>query len=213
MAKSVGYARVSTKEQNLARQIDALKEYVSEDMIVTDKASGKDLDRPGYQSLKHGIGKLTSGDTLYIHSLDRLSRNKEDIKNELKYYASIGVRVKVLDLPTTMIDYQTGQEWVLEMVNNILVEVLTSIAQSERERIKTRQNEGMNAMPYSKNGKRMSTKTGREVGRPRVEYPSEWEKYYSLWKNKEITAQDAMNEMGLKRNSFYKLVKEYSEKV
>ena len=213
MAKTVGYARVSTKEQNLARQIDALKNFVSEDMIVTDKASGKDLDRPGYQSLKHGIGKLTSGDTLYIHSLDRLSRNKEDIKNELKYYASIGVRVKVLDLPTTMIDYPIGQEWVLDMVNNILVEVLTSIAQSERERIKTRQNEGMNAMPISKNGKRISTKTGREVGRPRVEYPENWEIIFNKWKSNEITAQKAMNELGLKRNSFYKLVKEYAEQV
>lgn len=213
MAKCVGYARVSTKEQNLARQIEALKQFVSEDMIVTDKASGKDLERPGYQSLKYGIGKLTNGDTLYIHSLDRLSRNKEDIKNELKYYASIGVRVKVLDLPTTMIDYPTGQEWVLDMVNNILVEVLTSIAQSERERIKIRQTEGINAMPISKSGKRVSSKTGREVGRPRVEYPDNWELYYNEWKSNEITAQHAMDMLGLKRNSFYKLAKEYSEKV
>ena len=75
--KIVGYARVSTREQNLDRQLQALRQYVDTEMIVTDKASGKDLNRPGYQSLKFGIGKLTKGDVLYIKSLDRLSRNKQ----------------------------------------------------------------------------------------------------------------------------------------
>lgn len=86
MGKTVGYARVSSWEQNLDRQLAALQQYVPEDMIVTDKASGKDLDRPGYQSLKFGIGKLVKGDTLIIKSLDRLSRNKEDAKKELQYF-------------------------------------------------------------------------------------------------------------------------------
>lgn len=80
MGKIVGYARVSSREQNLDRQLMALKQHVPEDMIVTDKASGKNLDRPGYQSLKIGIGKLVKGDTLIIKSLDRLSRSKEDAK-------------------------------------------------------------------------------------------------------------------------------------
>ena len=83
MSKVVGYARVSTSEQNLDRQLQALSRYVEPDMIVTDKSSGRDLNRPGYQSLKVGIGKLVEGDTLYIKSLDRLSRNKEDLKKEL----------------------------------------------------------------------------------------------------------------------------------
>lgn len=102
MPKTVWYARVSSWEQNLDRQLMALQQYVSEDMIVTDKASGKNLDRPGYQSLKIGIGKLIKGDTLIIKSLDRLSRNKEYAKKELQYFASIGVRVKILDIPTTI---------------------------------------------------------------------------------------------------------------
>ncbi len=209
MSKSVGYARVSTKEQNLARQIEALKAFVSEDMIVSDQESGKDLNRPGYQSLKYGIGKLVEGDTLYIHSLDRLSRNKEDIMNELRYFASIGVRVKILDLPTTMLDFPSGQEWVIEMVNNILFEVLSSIAQSERERIRSRQAEGINAMPINIAGKKVSSKTGREIGRPKIVRPENWEQYYAEWKVGKITAKYAMDRLGLKRNSFYKLVREY----
>ena len=111
MSKAVGYARVSTKEQSLERQLKALKQYVSSDMIVIDKASGKDLNRGGYTSLKYGIGKLVKGDTLFISSLDRLSRNKEEMKAELKYFNDIGVRVKVLDLPTTMIDIQQTTQY------------------------------------------------------------------------------------------------------
>ena len=147
MSKSVGYARVSTREQNLDRQIKALSEYVPIDMIVTDKASGKDFNRAGYQSLKVGIGKLVKGDTLYILSLDRLSRNKEQAKRELQYFKDNGIRVKVLDMPTTMIDMPSEQAWVADMVTNILIEVLTSIAQNERETTRKRQREGLNAMP------------------------------------------------------------------
>ena len=146
MNKSVGYARVSTKEQNLERQIKALSKYVDESMIVTDKASGKDLNRPGYQSLKYGIGKLTEGDTLYIKSIDRLSRNKEQAKEELRYYQQIGVRVKILDIPTTMADIQPGQEWIIDMINNIIIEVLSSVAENERQTIRQRQREGYDAM-------------------------------------------------------------------
>lgn len=183
-------------------------------MIVTDKASGKDLNRPGYQSLKVGLGKLTKGDTLYIQSLDRLSRNKEDIINELQFFSSIGVRVKILDLPTTMIDsHEHDQPWVIEMVNKILIEVMTSLAQAERETIKVRQAEGIKAMPVNENGKRVSTRTGREVGRPKTEYPDNWEQVYNDWCDDKITAQCAMNKLGLKRNSFYKLANEYAAKA
>ena len=101
MAKIVGYARVSTREQNLDRQIKALQQYVNPEMIVTDKASGKDFQRDGYQSLKVGIGKLVKGDTLYIKSLDRLSRNKDQAKQEIQYFKAQGIKLKDIDLPTT----------------------------------------------------------------------------------------------------------------
>lgn len=212
MGKTVGYARVSSREQNLDRQLAALQKYVPPDMIVTDKASGKNLDRPGYQSLKAGIGKLVQGDTLIVKSLDRLSRNKEDAKKELQYFSGIGVRVKILDLPTTMADIPEGQDWVLDMVNNILIEVLSSIAENERLTIRSRQAEGLAAMPVDKkSGKKISRKTGRCVGRPPVQFPENWEEYYRKWKKKEITAVSAMDHLGLKPNSFYKLVHRYED--
>lgn len=210
MSRIVGYARVSTREQNLDRQIKALKQYVPEEMIVTDKASGKDFDRAGYQSLKVGIGKLTKGDTLYIKSLDRLSRNKEEAKKELQYFRDNGIRLKVIDLPTTLVDYPAEQEWVLDMVTNILIEVYTSIAQNERETTRKRQQEGLDAMPIDKKtGKRISKKTGNTVGRPKATYPTNWLEVYTEWKAKEITARKAMELLDLKPNTFYKFVKEY----
>ncbi len=210
MGKIVGYARVSSREQNLDRQLMALRQYVSEDMIVTDKASGKDFNRPGYQSLKIGIGKLVKGDTLYIKSLDRFSRNKEDAKKELQYFSDLGVRVKILDIPSTMTDISEGQEWILDMINNILIEVLTSIAENERITIKARQKEGILAMPVDeKSGKKKSRKTGRCIGRPPINPPADFNEYYQKWKRKEITAISAMKILGLKSNSFYKLVHQY----
>ncbi len=212
MGKAVGYARVSSREQNLDRQLMALMQYVPEDMIVTDKASGKNLDRPGYQSLKIGIGKLVKGDILYIKSLDRLSRNKEDAKKELEYFSSIGVRVKIIDLPTTMAPVPEGQDWILDMINNILIEVLSSISQNERITIRKRQAEGFAAMPVDqRSGKKISRKTGRCVGRPPVQFPDNWEEYYKKWKAKEITAVAAMEAMELKTNSFYKLARRHEE--
>lgn len=141
---SFGYARVSSTGQNLDRQITELRKYVPEENIVTDKMSGKDLERPGYQALKGSLG-LRRGDTLYIKSLDRLSRSKADIKAELEWFQKQGIRLMVLDLPTTMIEVPEGQEWIIDMVTNILVEVLASIAEQERQTIRRRQREGIDA--------------------------------------------------------------------
>ena len=212
MSKIVGYARVSTSEQNLDRQLQALIQYVEPDMIVTDKASGKSLSRPGYQSLKVGIGKLVEGDTLYIKSLDRLSRNKEDLKKELQYFKDKGIKVKILDMPTTMTDFPMEQAWIGDMITNIMIEVLSSIAQNERETTRQRQLEGLAAMPTDSTGKKISRRTGKPVGRPPVTYPKKWEGIYRDWQEKKITARQAMRLLNLKPNSFYKLAKEYSEK-
>lgn len=211
MGKIVGYARVSSREQNLDRQLVALRQYVPEEMIVTDKASGKDFNRPGYQSLKIGIGKLVKGDTLYIKSLDRFSRNKEEAKRELQYFSDLGVRVKILDIPSTMTEISEGQEWILDMINNILIEVLTSIAENERLTIRSRQAEGLAAMPVDeKSGKKKSRKTGRCIGRPPIQPPADFEEYYQKWRQKELTAIATMKALGgLKPNTFYKLVHQY----
>ena len=213
MSKIVGYARVSTSEQNLDRQLQALSQYVEPDMIVTDKASGKNLNRPGYQSLKVGIGKLVEGDTLYIKSLDRLSRNKEDLKKELQYFKDKSIKVKILDMPTTMTDFPAEQAWIGDMITNIMIEVLSSIAQNERETTRQRQLEGLAAMPTDNTtGKKISRRTRKPIGRPPITYPKKWESVYQEWQEKKITARQAMRLLNLKPNSFYKLAKEYSEK-
>ncbi len=197
MKKVYGYARVSTTEQNLDRQIEALKQCgIDERDIISDKSSGKDLNRDGYQSLKNSL--LRDGDTLIIKSLDRLSRNKCHIKQELEYFKSKHIRVKVIDLPTTMIELPEGQEWVFEMINNILIEVLSSIAEQERLTIRQRQAEGI-AVAKAK---------GKELGRPKAEYPDNWIDVYGQWKEGKITAKVAMEQMGMKRTTFYKLVKQ-----
>lgn len=190
------YARVSSQDQNLDRQITAFKRLGAQDRdIVTDKQSGKDLDRAGYQALKNAM--LRPGDTLVIKSLDRLSRNKQDIKAELEYFRSERIRVKVLDLPTTMMELPEGQEWIFDMVNNILIEVLGTIAQQERETIRRRQAEGIASAKAQ----------GKTFGRPRIERPDNWETVVSLWRAGQITAVEAMRRTGLKRGTFYSLLK------
>lgn len=147
-----GYARVSSKEQNLDRQIEALSKLVPDERILTDKASGKNLNRPSYQALKSPLG-LRKGDTLIITSLDRLSRNKEEIKQELQWFQEKKIRLKILDLPTSLIEISEGQQWILDMIQNILIEVLASIAEQERLTIRKRQREGIEAA--KKRGKHM----------------------------------------------------------
>ena len=197
-----GYGRVSSKEQNLDRQVLALKKYVEQDKILVDKASGKDLNREAYQALKGSLG-LRAGDVLYITSLDRLSRHKEEIKQELQWFKSHKISLKILDLPTSLIEVPEGQEWIQEMVQNILIEVLASVAQQERITIHQRQREGIEA----------ARKKGKQFGRPEVKIPDGFEEIYLKWNRGEITARKAMQKLGLKRSTFYRLIKKYEESV
>lgn len=199
MKKIFGYIRVSSTEQNLDRQMDALRKAgVEERDIIVDKASGKNLERSGYQGLKQ---LLRPGDVLIIKSLDRLSRNKSHIKQELEYFKAQKIRVKVLDLPTTLIDLPEEQDWIFEMINNILIEVLASIAEQERLTIRQRQAEGIQS----------AKARGKHLGRPSLKFPENWTPTYEQWKAGEITAVEAMRQTGLKKTSFYKLVKNYQE--
>lgn len=141
--KTFGYARVSSTEQSLNRQLDALIAFgIPERDIITDKESGETLERVGYQGLKT---MLRSGDTVVITSLDRLSRNKIHMLKELNYFKKHNIRLIVLDLPTTTVNLPEEQKWILDMVNNILIEVLASMAEQERKNIKKRQEEGIRA--------------------------------------------------------------------
>ncbi len=197
MNRTFYYARVSSCEQNLDRQLEAFRKLGTDERdIITDKQSGKNLDRPGYQALKTAM--LRSGDTLVVKSLDRLSRNKTDIKNELQFFKDNGIRLKVIDLPTTMMELPEGQEWVFEMVNNILIEVLGTIAEQERETIRRRQREGIDA----------AKSRGKHLGRPSTKKPENWDEVLSLWRSGEITSNEARKRLRMKKAAFYKTLKE-----
>lgn len=198
MGRVFGYARVSSKEQNLDRQIVALKEYVPVENILMDKASGKDTERPAYQALKGVLG-LRNGDTLVITSLDRLSRNKEHIKQELQWFSEMNIRLKILDLPTSLIEVPDGQEWILNMINNILIEVLSSMAEQERLLIRKRQAEGI----------AVARKNGKHLGRPKLVVPEAFPEIYENWKSGTCTAKAAMKMLGMSSSSFYRTIKEY----
>lgn len=196
-SKTFYYARVSTREQNLDRQLEAFRRLGADDRdIITDKESGKDMERSGYRALRETL--LRPGDTLVIKSLDRLSRCKADIKRELEYFQRAGIRIKIIDLPTTMTDWPEGQEWVRDMVNNILIEVLGTIAEQERMTIRQRQAEGIAA----------AKKAGKHLGRARAERPEGWDEVTALWRDGQLTAVQAMDRLGLKKSTFYKLVRE-----
>lgn len=198
MERKFGYARVSTEEQNLDRQILALREYVKEENIIVDKASGKNFQRPGYQALK-GVMGLRKGDTLYIMSLDRLSRNKNDIKEELQWFKNNNINLRILELPTSMIELPNEQQWVGEMVTNILIEVMSSMAERERMEIRRRQKQGIEAAKLK----------GKHLGRPRIKMPDNFDEIYALWKKEEITAKEAMEILNIKSSTFYRFVKKY----
>jgi len=197
------YARVSSREQNLDRQLEAAKAYKdSIDRVFCDKQSGKDFEREQYKEMKRVV---QHGDEVIIKELDRLGRNKEGIKAEIEWFRSRGVVLRILDVPTTLIDFQ-GQDWIFDMVNNILIEVLGAIAEQERKKNKQRQKEGINAMPVS-DGKRVSLKTGNPYGRPKRE-TSDFGKFLKKQKDGIMTVKEICAELGISRTTWYQRIKE-----
>ena len=193
-----GYARVSSREQNEDRQLEALMRFgVSEQNIIIDKCSGKDTEREGYQYLKRQI--LRKGDTLVIKELDRLSRNKSDIKRELEQFKGMGVRVKILDIPTTLTEFPSEQMWVMDMINSILIEVLGSIAENERNKIRSRQREGIEA----------AKKKHVRFGRPSKPLPVNWREVLNDVRNGTKKPVEAIRELGISRSCYCRLYNEF----
>ncbi len=193
MQKEFGYARVSTARQHEDRQVQALLDYgIEERNIVVDKESGKDFNRLGYLSLKEKW--LRRGDILVVKELDRLGRNKAKIREELEWFRAEGIRVKILNVPTTLLDCE-GQDWVLDMVSNILIEVMASVAEEERVKIHQRQAEGI----------AIAQEKGVVFGRPVVAKPDNFEMVMALVDSGQLKAVEAMRELGVKKTTYYKM--------
>ena len=201
------YHRTSTTDQHLDRGIAELEAFckannIELEKIYTDQQTGKNFNRPRYQVLKEDI--LRSGDTLIITELDRLGRNKQDTLKELRYFQDKGIRVMILEIPTTTQDLSkldnSMAKMIMETINNMLIELYATMAQAEIEKKEKRQREGI------------ETKKARgeweDYGRPKAQKPSNWEEVIAQWKKGEITAVKAMEMTDTKKTTFYKLLKQ-----
>ena len=199
-SKIFGYCRVSSKDQNLDRQVEAMRALGIDDRdIYTEKKSGKDTDREQYQALR---ATLRAGDTLVIHSLDRLGRNYDDIKNEWAYITKeIGAHIKVLDMP--ILDTTNAQtDLIGRVIVDVVLDLLGFVAQTEREKIKQRQAEGI--------------KIAKEKGKYRkdsIQAPAGFEKLFIEAADGKKTHAEVMRELGLKKTTYYRLAKDLGLKT
>lgn len=205
MSEKYGYTRVSDDGQHPERQIEAIKKYapsISEENIFVEKVSGKKgvNDRTEYAVLRR---VLRAGDELIIDSLDRLGRQKSIVKTELEYLKAKGVIVRVLLIPTTLIEVD-GQDWVMELINNLLIEVYASMAEQELVEKERRQRAGIE----------IAKQKGVYKGRKPIEYDEvKFAELYTRWKSGAIKAKEFMSLIGLKPNTFYRAVQKYKLKA
>lgn len=199
-----GYARVSSKDQNLDRQIDALM-AAGVEKVYQDKASGKNFNRKDWNNLvgtENTNPTLKKGDLLVVVSLDRMGRNYTEIKEQWQHIThDIGADIKVLDMP--MLDTtKTNDSLDRRFIADLVLQILSYTSQKERESIHTRQEQGIKA----------AKDRNVKFGRPAAQYPDGWEQAYKAWKDGQITATAAMDSLGMKRTTFYKLAKQYEQK-
>lgn len=193
-SKVFGYGRVSSKEQNEERQLVAFKDYgIEERDIYIDKQSGKDFDRKQYNVLKN---VLRENDLLVIKSIDRLGRNYNMIVDEWKdIVKNIKADIVVIDMP--LLDTRNNKDLLGTFISDLVLQILSYVAEQERRFIKQRQKEGIS------NAK----SNGIKFGRPKIEKPSNYDDVIKLWKNKKIKSKEAMEMLRLRSNTFYNLLK------
>ena len=195
--KKVGYMRVSTGKQNLDRQYEDFKKLGIEDKyIYEDKASGKNFERVGFEYMKRALEK---GDILVISSLDRLGRNAKELKEQWQYFKDNEISVQVLDMPSLNLDYSDEKmQPITNLINNIIFEIFSWKAESDREQIVFR----------TKQGLEQARKKGKTLGRPPVELTQDFIDVWKRWKNGEFkTTVEAMKESKTSKTTFYRFNK------
>ena len=190
-----GYVRVSSTDQNEDRQMLAMRENkVPEKNIYVDKQSGKDFQRPEYQKL---VKKLKPGALLYILSIDRLGRNYEEIQRQWRILTKeIGIDICVIDMP--LLDTRNGKDLMRTFISDLVLQILSFVAQSERENIKKRQAEGIAAAKLK----------GVRFGRPEIPSPEDSSTIVAAWESRRISFAEAFRQCGMSEATFYRRLRE-----
>ena len=198
MAKKYGYIRVSSKEQNEARQWAAMQLLnLSPKNVFMDKQSGRNFDRPQYRRM---LRRLRPGDLVYILSIDRLGRNYEEVQQQWRILTKeIGVDICVVDMP--LLDTRQGKDLMGTFIADLVLQILSFVAQSERESIRRRQAEGIAA----------ARQRGAHIGRPPKLLPADFARLVTRWELKEISLNQALEQSGLSRATFYRRLREYRQ--
>lgn len=197
METTYGYIRVSSRDQNEDRQLDAMKTLVKPGNIYMDKQSGKDFNRPQYKKL---VRRLKKDDLLYIKSIDRLGRNYEEILSQWRILTKEkGIDIVVLDMP--LLDTRRGKDLMGTFLSDIVLQVLSFVAENERNNIRQRQAEGIAA----------AKARGVRFGRPQIDPPDQFERIIGEWERREITIQEALQRCDMSESTFYRRLKEYRE--
>ena len=198
--KQYGYVRVSTKEQNEDRQLIALEPFqLPKSHIFLDKQSGKDFNRPAYQKM---LTRLRRGDLVIIKSIDRLGRNYEEIQTQWRVLTKeIGVDICVLDMP--LLDTRNGKDLMGTFIADLVLQILSFVAQNERESIRKRQAQGIAA----------AKARGVHLGRPSSARPDNFSKIVRAWEAQKITFEEALHRSGLGQSTFYRRLREYRLEV
>ena len=195
MQNTHGYIRVSSTDQNEDRQLDALRRItIPPRNIYMDKQSGKDFNRPQYKNL---VRRMKRGDLLYIHSIDRLGRNYEEIQRQWRILTQdVGVDICVLDMP--LLDTRNGKDLMGTFIADLVLQILSFVAQSERENIRKRQEEGIAA----------AKARGVRFGRPALPPPDGFEALVEAWERKELSLPQVLERCGMSEATFYRRLRE-----
>lgn len=197
--KIYGYVRVSSADQNVERQLLSMNEIgISKKQIFVDKQSGKDFERPHYKRL---VKKLKKGDLLYIHSIDRLGRNYNEIQNQWRILTKeIGIDICVLDMP--LLDTRNGKDLLGTFIADLVLQILSFVAHSERENIRKRQSEGIAA----------AKARGVAFGRPKKALPKDFEGLLTAWEQSLLPLDRLLTQSGISKRTFYRRLQEYRRK-
>ena len=196
MGNVYGYVRVSSIDQNEDRQLIVMDENkVPKGNVYIDKQSGKDFERPQYKKL---VKKLKEGDLLYILSIDRLGRNYEDIQKQWRILTKdIGIDICVIDMP--LLDTRNGKDLMGTFIADLVLQILSFVAQSERENIKKRQAQGIAAAKAK----------GVKFGRPEIAIPDDFGKLIKQWEKKQIYIDELLSLCNMSEATFYRKLREY----